>query len=354
MAGKRFLTLDAMRGLAALAVVSIHFANAFTGPSARYGFLAVDAFFVLSGFVLALAYDGKLSSGELTFLGFMRRRVVRLAPLYLLGLALGLMALLVRPDPALAGARLWVAFAFNAVALPSPFPAVNGNMFPLDNPFWSLFFELWVANLAFGLFWRWLKGPVLIGVILVSAAGLTGYAISAGSLAAGWNYPTLWVGFCRVGFSFFAGVWVARRFRQHPPRFSVPAPLLLAGLAAALLVPLGGRLGEASQLASIFLVFPALTYHGAAATHLPERAGRMLGDASYAAYTIHFPLLRLSAAFFGGLIHQHRTPAQIAFLAFILPLSWVAAKGDEWVRRPIGSARPGARPGPLSSTSART
>ncbi len=342
MTRARFLTLDAMRGVAALAVVSIHFAGRFSGPMAQHGFLAVDAFFVLSGFVLAMAYDGRLQRGELNFRHFMVLRVKRLAPLFSLGLGLGVVAHVVNGDPALTGMRFWASLALNAAAIPG-FPASNGNFFALNHPFWSLFFEIWVANLLFGLFWRQLHGRTLAVVVALSGLGLIVAGVRTGSIAGGWAYPTLALGFFRVGFSFFAGVMVARRFRLSPPRLSLPAPAIILALASVLAFPYWGHKGLAAELIGVLVVFPLLTFYGAGASHMPAWIGRKMGDASYAAYTIHFPLLALAAAAAGPWVKAHRTPAQVLFLLAIIGLSLVAAEWDDWVRR-AGRWAPSARP----------
>ena len=75
----RFLTLDGLRGLAALIVVAVHASEHFGSAGPRFGYLAVDLFFVLSGFVLSYAYDRRFADG-MTNRQFMRLRIERLAP----------------------------------------------------------------------------------------------------------------------------------------------------------------------------------------------------------------------------------------------------------------------------------
>jgi peptidoglycan/LPS O-acetylase OafA/YrhL len=82
-----FQTLDALRGVAALVVVVHHNHPMFTWRP-HHGYLAVDLFFVLSGFVLSYAYQDRLDRGWPT-IKFLRARLVRLAPLYLLALLFG-------------------------------------------------------------------------------------------------------------------------------------------------------------------------------------------------------------------------------------------------------------------------
>src|SRR5688572_27186028 len=96
---QHFQILDGLRGIAALAVVIFHFmewifpdiSNNFIG----HGFLAVDFFFCLSGFVIGYAYDDrirKMGTGA-----FFKARLIRLHPLVILGSVLGLLGFLIDP-----------------------------------------------------------------------------------------------------------------------------------------------------------------------------------------------------------------------------------------------------------------
>src|SRR3569832_332324 len=85
MGQNRFRNLDAMRGICALTVVLFHCEGMFaTGRIFQHGYLAVDLFFILSGFVLGHTYEKRLVTG-LTPGGFMRLRLNRLAPVYWAG-----------------------------------------------------------------------------------------------------------------------------------------------------------------------------------------------------------------------------------------------------------------------------
>jgi peptidoglycan/LPS O-acetylase OafA/YrhL len=86
----QFATLDGLRGVAAIAVTSLHFRFELGKFLLPHSYLAVDFFFVLSGFVLAYAYEDRLSEG-MKPIQFLRLRVIRLYPLYLIG------TLIVRP-----------------------------------------------------------------------------------------------------------------------------------------------------------------------------------------------------------------------------------------------------------------
>ena len=89
----RYDILDGLRGVAALAVLGYHLfeAVAFAAGAERqqmyHGFLAVDFFFILSGFVMGYAYDERWDRMSLG--GFVRRRLVRLHPMVVMGVAVG-------------------------------------------------------------------------------------------------------------------------------------------------------------------------------------------------------------------------------------------------------------------------
>src|ERR1700748_2635195 len=96
---RHFEILDGLRGVAALAVVTFHFMEWVTFDYSKnfigHGFLAVDFFFCLSGFVIAYAYDDRI--GKMGLLEFFKSRAIRLRPLVILGSVLGLLTFLFDP-----------------------------------------------------------------------------------------------------------------------------------------------------------------------------------------------------------------------------------------------------------------
>ena len=289
-ATRRFLTLDALRGLGAIAVMAGHagiLLNAYMPP---FMYLAVDMFFVLSGFVLAHAYDGKFAGG-MSVAAFLKARVTRLYPIYLAGLVLGLISVGFVNTLTLPQALL--SFFLGLFALPSPRMEPLGVLFPLNGPFWSLFFEFWVANLFFALFWRMLRGRLLATVILVSALVLAFLGLRFGTLDFGWTWHQLPGGFVRVCYSFFAGVALSRLHASRAHHPAVPSWACLLIFACVVILPLPGSLKALYEVAVVLLVFPALIYFGAGAIERRPRIGKALGDASYAIYAVHRPLLTI-------------------------------------------------------------
>src|SRR6188508_2958815 len=96
---QHFEILDGLRGLAALAVVVFHFMEwVYTDASKNFighGFLAVDFFFCLSGFVIGYAYDDRIA--KMGVVEFFKSRIIRLHPLVIAGSVLGLLAFLFDP-----------------------------------------------------------------------------------------------------------------------------------------------------------------------------------------------------------------------------------------------------------------
>jgi len=149
---KHFEVLDGLRGMAALAVVIFHFMELIAPDSNHnfigHGFLAVDFFFCLSGFVIAYAYDGRI--GKLGLAEFFRSRLVRLHPLVVCGSVLGLLGFYIKsfiaPPQQIGGLRMTVLFLWSIFLIPCPAMASRYfNNFGLNAPAWSLFWE-YIAN----------------------------------------------------------------------------------------------------------------------------------------------------------------------------------------------------------------
>src|SRR5215469_14511443 len=151
-----FAVLDGLRGVAAIGVVTFHFMEMVIWNYSKlwigHGFLAVDFFFCLSGFVMGYAYDDRIAAMGLG--GFLKSRLIRLHPLVVLGSVLGLIAFYANPFGVIPGyGHGRIALIFAASLLMIPFGVMKErvyNLFTLNAPAWSLFWE-YVANLAFAL-----------------------------------------------------------------------------------------------------------------------------------------------------------------------------------------------------------
>ncbi len=286
--GHKLLALDALRGLAACAVVLYHRAYRFPFPE---GYLAVDFFFMLSGFVLAYSYQAKLDDGWSTK-DFLATRLARLYPLYLLGLVLGFAVSL--SDPAMQiGVHGWASALLNVFVLPAWVVPRLGPLhaFPYNIPAWSLMFES-VVNVVHAVFLRRRSTGFLIAVVVASGAGLIAWT-GRGPLNFGANTFEFAGGLLRVLFAYVMGmvlcrVWRRELWRLHPwaPLSGVVLLILLAGVGAS-------RLGNSFDLIVVIGIFPVLLLLGAGAKieGLVARVARQLGAASYAVYILHQPIL---------------------------------------------------------------
>jgi len=213
---KHFEILDGLRGVAALAVVTFHFMEwAYTDYSKNFighGFLAVDFFFCLSGFVIGYAYDDRIA--KLGVSGFFKSRLIRLHPLVIVGSVLGLLAFLFDPfggHPELySTGKLIAAFFCSILLIPFPVIADRGfNLFSFNAPSWSLFWE-YVANIVYAFVLYKLRRGYLLLLTILSAVAICFVCYRSGNLMGGWSGPTFWDGSARISYSFLAGLLIYR------------------------------------------------------------------------------------------------------------------------------------------------
>lgn len=287
-----YAVLDGLRGTAAIAIVVFHFTEfAYPDYAANpigHGFLAVDFFFCLSGFVIGHAYDHRLRTMPVR--QFLRARLIRLHPLVVLGALLGLAAFLLDPwsgSVAKAGAAS-IAIATVAAILMVPMPVLpdrGGGLFPLNPPTWSLFWE-YAINLAYILGLGRLRTPALAVVALLGAGGLLLVAAQSGSLIGGWGISNIWDGLPRVLYSFTAGLLVHRLgWRWNAGAGFVILSLVLI---AAFVLPYwpGNGFIEAGVVILGFPLVVALGA-GAGAGGGQQRLCLWLGRLSYPLYMTH-------------------------------------------------------------------
>ncbi|MDB4973024.1 MAG: hypothetical protein JWN48_1365 [Myxococcaceae bacterium] len=328
-----------MRGVAAIFVMNRHTARFWPDVFFR-SYLAVDLFFVLSGFVIALAYEGRLASGALTRGEFLKLRVIRLYPVYflsfLLATAFALTSVMVKGhgDPRMLY-ELAASVALGLVFLPFPW-ARNDDIFPLNNPYWSLFFEL-LVNVAYVVLRPWLDGARLRWLLLVSLTALVVVTCVHGTADMGWAWSAVDFvgGLVRATFGFSAGIFLFRLKQQG--RLPVPRPasgwLALALLSLVLASPSAGRWDLYVDLALIVLAFPLMVL--AAASEVPsQRFLAALGSASYPLYLLHKPVGDTIANALPGW-PQRLAPwsGLLLTLALVVGSAWLERAIDMPVRR---------------------
>lgn len=315
-----FEVLDGIRGVAALAVMQLHFAVPLGLAKATLAWLAVDLFFALSGFVIAYSYGERLRNG-MTSARFMTLRLVRLMPLHCIGIGLAIAAGLVPAH----------AYLSSLLFIPLPADVKSSSehwVFPANFPIWSLFFELF-ANLAFAYFVRWLTLLRLAIAIAVLAASLLAMRLQLGTFNLGADWTTFFGGFSRVSFSFLVGVGLFEiRRRMTNWNFPLP-PVALLAFAAALL---WGIEQPGYVAACIFAVFPTLLLTASLieATGWQRRLCQFLGSISYALYVIHVPLRDLAMSRLGAI--GAGPVAAALWFSTVLLLAWAL---DRYFDRPV-------------------
>jgi peptidoglycan/LPS O-acetylase OafA/YrhL len=278
---KHISTLDGLRGLAALAVLLGHAGGLLVLPLLpSHGWIAVDLFFVLSGFVLARAYeDGMRVPGA--WKAFATARFVRLWPMIVMGATLGAVV------TAVAWGRPNIAPLWGMAVLCLPHIWV-GELFPLNTIQWSLFYEV-AANAAHCLFvWRLSTRRLGVAVMIAYVVLLAGAQFVV--LAGGSTADTAWIGLARVSFGYLAGVLLYRlRDRLPVVRIGV-APIYLAALVMFAIPETGlGRFIDPLLIA----LCPVIVWLGANAKPAQEDGARFAGALSYPLYLVHYPILLL-------------------------------------------------------------
>ncbi|MGN0070141.1 MAG: acyltransferase family protein [Prevotella sp.] len=339
--------LDGLRGVAAVTVVCYHvfeaFATSHLDQVINHGYLAVDFFFLLSGFVMGYAYDDRwngMTTGE-----FFRRRLVRLHPMVIMGAFIGAVLFYtqdcpITPVSQVAFGTLLVALLLNLFMIPVTLGMDVrgfGEMYPLNGPNWSLFFE-YIGNILYALLLRRLATRVLAVVTFCAACMLAAFAITGrlGDLGAGFSmngYDVLG-GSLRLLFSYSAGLLMARVFRPSPVKGAFwKGALVVVAVAAIPRIGDGGSLwmnGVYDTLCCI-LLFPLVVWMAASGTTTDKLSTRLctfLGDISYPLYMVHYPLIYVYYAWVknNNYTFSQSLPGAVALVACSLVLAWLCLK----------------------------
>jgi peptidoglycan/LPS O-acetylase OafA/YrhL len=346
---QQFLILDALRGVAALMVVLFHIFEIYSGGDhvkqfINHGYLAVDFFFMLSGYVMAHAYDDRWD--RMTLKDFFKRRLIRLHPMILFGMTIGALCFYFGESalfPLIEKTGLWqmllvLVIGYTLIPLPPSMDIRGWNeMHPLNGPAWSLFLE-YIANILHALILRRLSKTVLGILVFLAAVALIQYAVTSpgGDLIGGWSVEPaqLRIGFTRLLFPYMAGMLLRRAIKvvAYKNTFLLSSILLIVVLS----IPrVGGY--EAFWANGLYdsliviLIFPIIIYAGAigkTTSLVAERLCTFLGDISYPIYIIHYPF----AYVFYAWVTEKQIPIEKGFwigtvlMIFVLLLSYAALK----------------------------
>jgi peptidoglycan/LPS O-acetylase OafA/YrhL len=279
----------------------------------NHGYLAVDFFFVLSGFVIGHAYDDRW--GRMTLWDFFKRRLIRLHPMIIIGTIIGAISFYFGASPILfpliSEVPVWkmilvMLIGFTLIPVPQSLD-IRGwaEMHPLNGPMWTLFFE-YLANILYALFIRKFSNKVLSILVFLAGCALLYLAVTSknGDVIGGWSLAPeqFRIGLTRLLYPFFAGLLLSRIFK--PGR--IKNAFLWCSLLLIIVLSFP-RVGSAESLwmnglydsFSIIFAFPLIVYLGASGEVTGKYASRIcrfLGDISYPIYLVHYPFIYIYSA----------------------------------------------------------
>jgi peptidoglycan/LPS O-acetylase OafA/YrhL len=339
---RRFAFLDGIRGIAAIFVLTRH-TQQYWGIELFRSYLAVDLFFILSGFVIGYAYDGRIQSGSLSIGRFLATRIIRLYPVYFLALLIGSLGLI---DTALLQYHFTSDEAYSGVSslllalfvLPSH-AKDDPSLFPVNGPAWSLFFEL-VVNAIYVTLRPALTDLALVLILFGSGFVLCNVALLHHGLDIGftWDFFSFEGGAARSMFGIFLGLFLFRhldrienalsKLKRISPWWAV---LLIAAVLGSPSLP---SLDWALDLIAVILVFPICILMAAR----QKDAGRsrrlllLLGSASYPMYILHKPLYDAASQ-----LLPRVSLAPLSGIIFVLALVSFSVWLEKWYDIPIRS-----------------
>ena len=325
----RYEILDGLRGVAALMVVLFHIFETYNtqGPAyqiVNHGYLAVDFFFVLSGFVVGYAYDDRWD--RMTTWGFFKRRLTRLHPMVIAGTVVGasLFFFSGAAFPKTQEVLLWQFLLCVGMSL-LLIPCGNsldirgwGELNSLNGPQWTLMME-YIGNILYAFIFRHLPKAAL-AILCLASAFLT-LDLTLGwdvfhlldephyNVIGGWSLDPdqIYIAFTRMLYPFLCGLLISRILPSHRSAENPSgSPIHLKGgfwwcallIVVLLAMPcIGGKQGVPDglyQAACILIIFPLIVLTGAGSTTKGEKSTavcRWLGDISYPIYITHYPLI---------------------------------------------------------------
>ena len=328
---QRLHYLDGLRGIGAVLVMMRH-----TGDYWEFAFhrsyLAVDIFFLLSGYVIAFSYEKPLRSGLLTPLDFIKIRLIRLYPTFIVSVvAAALVMPLATPIDQLLSSTFWLHWGQSLITTPLLIPDgrhPDENQFLMNLVYWTLLLEL-LVNVLYAYSARWLTNSVLLLIVVLFGLGTAAFAIANNGLNIGWLAQPfhLFGGSTRAIFAIVVGIFLFR----HRDRLLIISNNMLSGVFALLLIvlilmsPDFGTANAAIDIVSVTILIPAilLVLVGARLVLWPS-AMNYLSAASYPLYLFHVPvtlLLLMIARVLGAPVNAFAPWSGMLMLCLLLPLA---------------------------------
>jgi len=302
----RLPILDGLRGVAALIVVAFHIFDSDPVNLVNHGYLAVDFFFMLSGYVMGYAYDDRWSTMSIG--SFFKRRLIRLHPMVVIGSIIGIIFFYFSASSLfqIVHQTSFGALLFSAVLGALLIPSVKsmdvrgwGEAYPLNGPEWSLFFE-YIGNIGYAFWFRKFSLRTL-GILSAVFAGLLIYVIvssEAGTVSFGWLFTKdhVWRGMVRMLFPFLTGLFLFRLGKTIKMKHA----MIFTSLALLIALPMP-RIGPDAmpwvnglyECFVIIFLLPTIVLTGAGSqpvTSFGDKACNFLGELSYPLYLVHYPI----------------------------------------------------------------
>ena len=308
--------LDGLRGVAAVMVIIFHLFEAHAGGShltqiINHGYLAVDFFFMLSGFVIGYAYDDRWN--RMTVGTFFKRRIIRLHPMVIMGSIVGAVFFYFQesscfpPIENTSIGTMLLVMLLGCTLLPLPLKFdIRGwtEMHPLNGPAWSLYYE-YIGNILYALFIRRLSNKALTVFVVLLGVALAAFAVfnvsTYGNIGVGWTLDgvNFLGGSLRMLFPFSLGMLMSRNFKPMKVRgaFWICTVALIALFAVPYLEGMEPLcMNGVYEAFCVIVAFPIILWIGASGTTTDVQSTKIckfLGDISYPVYVIHYPLMYL-------------------------------------------------------------
>lgn len=370
----RYEILDGLRGVAAILVVAFHLFESYVPvlheQIINHGYLAVDFFFVLSGYVIGYAYDDRWGPRMNTW-DFIKRRLVRLHPMYLMGTFIGLLLFYFTDGPMfpLVNETPWwraiVAFLIAVFMVPQwPKLDIRGwqEINPLNGATWTLTWE-YVANLLYAFFIRHLRTPLLGVLVGLSAFFTVDIAMDLDvfnvlgpyhgyTMAGGWGLSPdqLYMAFGRLFYPFFCGLLLFRLGKKITIKKNAWWWLALLVTVILAMPEVGGKgapwMNGVYICICILVLFPLIVITGAGSTVEGKTATKLckfLGEISYPLYVTHYPLIYIQMNWLAN--HRDAPVGQhimVSVSIFIISIAatWAVYKlydlpVREWLRKKV-------------------
>ncbi len=308
--------LDGLRGVAAIMVVAFHIfeahATSHLDQIINHGYLAVDFFFLLSGFVISYAYDDRWE--KMSVSNFYKRRLIRLQPMVIMGMIIGALLFYFQDSvlwPTIHEVPIWkmilvMIIGFTLIPVPTSLD-IRGwtEMHPLNGPGWSLFYE-YIANILYALFVRKFSKIMLSILVFIFGCILIHLAITSpnGDIIGGWslNQEQMHIGISRMMYPFFAGILLFRigKLIKIKNAFLWCSLLVIAALA---MPRIGGNehlwMNGLYDSTVVILFFPLIIFLGASGeitSKFSAQVCKFFGDISYPIYITHYPIIYIYTA----------------------------------------------------------